>query len=157
MAAAYALRLETYKNFATLDELRQSSEFEPGAAARNRIEAANEKMKTLFLWLLAVVQHRPDLRPDAVPEGLRTASVRFRETLAALLDELSTAVADKAEYRVDDLKTSLVDLEQTTNRDINNTQDVAIATQIRERLVLYQEASSVAFALARLQTRATRK
>jgi hypothetical protein len=83
---------------------------------------------------------------------LRAASTRFRETLANLLDELSTGVPDKAKYRLDDVKASLGDLEQTVARDIKDIQDGAFAAQIRERLVLYQEATSIAVTLARWQT-----
>ncbi|HTA29401.1 MAG TPA: FUSC family protein [Candidatus Cybelea sp.] len=152
MAEAYALRLQVYKNFATLDELRESSEFEPGVVARNRIEAASEKAKALFLCLLAVIQQRPDLRPDSVPGSLRAASTRFREMLADLLDDLSLEVANKVERRVVEVKTALRDLEQTMAADMNEIPDVASASQIHGRFALYKEATSVAVALARLQT-----
>ena len=82
LAEAYALRLQAYQNFATVAELQESSKFEPGENARDRLAAASDKIKALLLHLLAIVQHRADLRPDAVPEPLRTASVRFRAMLA---------------------------------------------------------------------------
>lgn len=152
MTEAYTLRLEVYKNFATLEELRESSVFEPGLAARDRIEGASEKAKALLLYLLAVIQHRPDLRPESVPEPLRVASKRFREGLADLLDDLSLEAVNKAEPRVVEVKSALRDLQQTMATDMSEILDITSATQIRGRLVLYKEATSVAVTLAGLQT-----
>src|SRR5882724_12896463 len=56
LAEAYTLRLQAYKDFATVAELQESSKFEPGAEIRYRLEAASEKMKALLLDLLAIVQ-----------------------------------------------------------------------------------------------------
>jgi multidrug resistance protein MdtO len=150
LAEAYTLRLQAYGNFATLDELQESLEFEPGAAVRERFRAAGDKMKTLLLYLLAIVQHRPNLRPDSVPESLRAGSARFRETLADFLDNLANGVVDDAESRSAHVKTAFRELEQTISTDIDDIQDTTSVAEIRGRLVLYQEATSVAVTIARL-------
>src|SRR6266404_3515273 len=102
LAEAYTLRLQAYKDFAAVAELQEGSKFEPGAEARQRLETASEKMKALLLYLLAIIQHRADLRPDQVPEPLREASARFRTTLANMLDDLSDRLAGRAVLPVAD-------------------------------------------------------
>ena len=151
LAEAYTLRLQAYKDFATVAELQESSKFEPGEEVRDRLEAASDKIKALLLHLLAIVQHRADLRPDAVPEPLRTASVRFRAMLADMLDNLSDRLAGRAELPVADVQAALAELEQTIATQINGIRDTALAAQIRGRLVLYQEATPLAVKLAQLQ------
>jgi multidrug resistance protein MdtO len=151
MAEAFALRLQAYKNFATFDELRQSMEFEPGAPSRNRFEAASQKTKTLFLNLLAILQHRTDLRPGSVPESIRASSARFRTTLSDLLDALSNRDADRVRHGVAESKAALAGLEQTVAADISGVRDPAFAGEIHGRLALYQEAAAIAVALSELQ------
>ena len=83
MAEAYNLRLKVYQDFSIISEMREGSKFESGGELRKGLEALADEAKSLTLHLLAIIQHRPDLRPDAVPEPLRAASLRFRTTLAA--------------------------------------------------------------------------
>ncbi len=151
LAEAYTLRLQAYKDFATVAELQEGSKFEPGAEVRKRLETASEKMRALFLCLLAIIQHRADLRPDAVPEPLRETAARFRTTLANMLDNLSDRLAGRAERPVADVQAALAELEQTIATQINGVRDTTLAAQIRGRLALYQEATPIAVELARLQ------
>jgi hypothetical protein len=151
LAEAYALRLQAYKDFATVAELQEGSKFEPGAEARKRLETATGKMKALLLYLLAIIQHRADLRPDRVPAPLRETSARFRTTLANMLDNLSDRLAGRSERPVADVHAALTKLEQTTATQINGVHDTALAAQIRGRLALYQEATPIAVELARVQ------
>jgi len=141
LAEAYTLRLQAYKDFATVAELQEGSKFEPGGEARKRLETAAEKMKALLLYLLAIIQHRADLRPDRVPAPLREASARFRTTLANMLDILSDRLAGRAERPVADVHAALAELEQTIATQINGVRDTALVGQIRSRLALYQEAT----------------
>src|SRR6202012_3257412 len=103
MVEAYALRLQMYQDIGTLRQLFESSKFEPGAPQRERLEAMDNTAQMLFLHQLAIIQHRPDLRPSAVPEPLRAASAKFRATLADLLLNLSDRVEGKSERPVPDL------------------------------------------------------
>jgi multidrug resistance protein MdtO len=151
LADAYTLRLQAYKDFATAAELQEGSRFEPGGEARKRLENATEKMKAVFLRLLAIIQHRADLRPDQVPAPLRETSARFRTTLANTLDKLSDRLAGRAERPAADVRAALAELEQTVTTQINGVRDPALAAQIRGRLALYQEATPIAVELARLQ------
>jgi hypothetical protein len=152
LAEAYALRLQSYKDFATVAELQEGSKFEPGAEARKRLETAAEKMKALLLYLLAIIQHRPDLRPDQVPEPLREASARFRTTLANLLENLSDRLAGRTERPAADVYAALAELEQIIATQMNGVRDTALAAQIRGRMALYQEATPIAAELARVQS-----
>jgi hypothetical protein len=116
-----------------------------------RLETAADKMKSLLLYLLAIIQHRPDLRPDQVPEPLREASARFRTTLANLLENLSDRLAGRTQRPAGDVHAALAELEQTIATQINGVRDTALAAQIRGRVALYQEATPIAAELARVQ------
>ena len=151
LAEAFTLRLQAYKDFAAVAELKEGSKFEPGAEIRERLDTASENMKALFLYLLAIIQHRADLRPDEAPEPLRQASARFRATLADLLNNLSDRLAGRAVLPVADVQAALMELEQTIDTQINSVRDTALAAQIRGRLALYQETTRLAVNLARLQ------
>ena len=153
LAEAYALRLQSYKDFGTVAELQEGSRFEPDDEARKRLVTATEKMKALLLYLLAIIQHRADLRPDRVPAPLRETSVRFRASLANMLDSLSDRLAGRAERAIPDVQAALVELEQTTATQINSVHDIALAAQIRGRVALYQEAVPITTELARAQLR----
>ena len=153
LAEAYTLRLQAYKDFATVAELQESSKFEPGEEVRDRLEAASDEIEALFLHQLAFVQHRADLRPDAVPKPLSTASVRFRAMLADLLNNLSDRLAGRTVLPVPDVQAALTELEQTIDTQISGVRDTALAAQIRSRLALYQEATPIALKLARLELR----
>jgi len=151
MAEAYALRMQMYQDLGTLRQLFESSKFEPGASQRERLEAMDNTAQMLFLHQLAIIQHRPDIRPSAVPEPLRAASAKFRATLADLLLNLSDRVEGKSERPVPDLSAALAELEQTVTEQIKSVTDSNLVAQIRARLTLYQEAVPIAMKLTRLQ------
>ena len=151
MAEAYALRLQMYQDLGTLRQLFEGSKFEPGAPQRERLEAMDYTAQILFLHQLAIIQHRPDIRPSAVPEPLHAASVKFRVTLADLLLNLSDRVGGKSERPVPDLPSALVELEQTVAAQIKPVPDSNLVAQIRARLTLYQETVPIAMKLTRLQ------
>jgi multidrug resistance protein MdtO len=151
MAEAYALRLQMYQDFGTLRQLFESSKFEPGATQGERLGAMDNMAQMLFLHQLAIIQHRPDIRPSAVPEPLRAASAKFRVTLADLLLNLSDRVEGKSEPPVPDLPSALAELEQTVTAQIKTVTDANVVRQIRARLTLYQETVPIAMKLTRLQ------
>ena len=151
LTEAYGLRLRVYQDFGAVQELHESSKFESGAARRERLMVIDNTVQMFFLYLLAIVQHRPDLRPFTVPESLRVASVRFRATLADVLLNLADRVEGKAERPMPDLAAALADLEKTVAAQINTVTDAGIAAQIRARLALCQEAVPFAMKLVRLQ------
>jgi multidrug resistance protein MdtO len=151
MAEAYALRLQMYQDLGTLRQLFESSKFEPGALQRERLQAMDNTAQMLFLHQLAIIQHRPDIRPSAVPEPLRTASAKFRATLADLLLNLSDRVEGKPERPVPDLSAALAELEQTVTAQIKAVTDTNVVRQILARLTLYQETVPIAIKLTRLQ------
>jgi multidrug resistance protein MdtO len=151
LTEAYALRLQVYQDFGAVRELLESSKFESGADWRERLEAIRNATQTLFLHQLAVIQHRPDLRPSSVPESLRLASLRFRETLAGVLQNLSDRVVGKPEQPMPDLPSALAELEETVAAQITTVTDANVAAQIRARLALYQETLPITLKLVRLQ------
>jgi len=148
---AYGLRLQVYQEFGAVRQLLESSKFEVGVARRERLEAVSYTVQMFFLHLLAIIQHRPDLRPSSVPEPLRVASAKFRATLVGVLLNLSDRVADKSDRAMPDLPSALAELENTVAAHINAVTDASVAAQIRARLALYQEAVPFALKLIRLQ------
>jgi multidrug resistance protein MdtO len=151
LTKAYALRLKVYQDFGAVRELHESSKFESDAAPRERLMVIDNTVQMFFLHLLAIVQHRPDLRPFATPGPLRVASARFRATMADVLLNLADHVEGKPERPMPDLAAALVELEKTVAAQINTVADASVAAQIRARLALYQDAVPFAMKLVRLQ------
>jgi len=150
MAEAYELRLQVYQDLGTVRQLLESSKFESGAPQRERLEVISNTLQMLFLYLLAIVQHRPDLRPSDVPEPLRAASARFRTTLADVILNLSYRIEGKTDHPIPDLQSALAELEQTVTTQINTVSDTNLVAQISARLALYQETVPFAMKLTRL-------
>jgi hypothetical protein len=132
--------------------MRESSKFESGGELRKGLEALADEAKSLSLHLLAIVQHRPDLRPDAVPEPLRAASLRFRATLAGALENLSDRVQGKPERPWPDIEAELAEIEETFAVEVKNVTDPSVVAHLRSRLALYQEIVPVVGKLTRLKT-----
>jgi multidrug resistance protein MdtO len=153
LTEAYALRLQVYQDFGAFHELLESSKFESGAEKRERLDAIRNAAQALFLHQLAIIQHRPDLRPSSVPQPLREASVRFRATIADTLLNLAGRVEGRTERPMPDIQAALAELEQTVAAYINSVTDAKIAAQIRARLALYQEVVPFVMQLSRLQAK----
>jgi multidrug resistance protein MdtO len=151
LTEAYGLRLQVYQDFGSVQQLHESSKFESDAARRDRLMVIDNTVQMLFLHLLAIVQHRPDLRPFAVPEPLRAASARFKATLADFLLHLADRVEGKSERPLPDLPSALAELEKAVAAQIDIVTDANVAGQIRARLALYQETVPFATKLIRLQ------
>jgi hypothetical protein len=113
------------------------------------LEAVRDTAQTLFLQQLAIIQHRPDLRPSAVPAPLRALSARFRVVLADMLMLLSDRMAGQPELPLPDLPAALAELEKTVATHIPTVTDAGVAAQIRARLALYQGTVALAMELAR--------
>ena len=145
LTEAYALRLKVYQNFGAIDELLESSKFESGAQQRERLETIGNTAQVLFLQQLAIIQHRPDLRPSVVPAPMRAASAKFRATLAEALLNLVDRMEGKPGWPLPDLPAALAGLETTVAAQINTVTDASVAAQIRARFALYQE--TVPFAM----------
>ena len=151
LTEAYGLRLRVYRDFGAVQQLHESSKFESDAARRERLLVIDNTLQMFFLHLLAIVQHRRDLRPFVVPEPLRAASARFKVTLADLLLNLADRVEGKSERPLPDLPFALAELEKTVAAQINTAADASVKAQIRARLALYQETVPFAVKLIRLQ------
>ncbi len=149
LTEAYALRLKVYQDFGAVSELLEGAKFEPSAKQRERLEAIRDAALSVFLQQLAIIQHRPDLRPSSAPEPTRAASARFRATLADVLLNLSDRVEGKSERPMPDLSSALTELEQTVAAHIDSVTDANVAAQIRARLALYQEIVPAANRLTR--------
>jgi multidrug resistance protein MdtO len=151
LAEAYELRLGAYQDFRAVRELLESAKFEPGEAVRQKLEAISSTAQRLFLYLLAIIQHRPDLRPEAVTEPLRAASARFRAALADELQILGARTIGKSNRPDQDLQSALADLEQSVASQSEAISDPNVASQIRARLALYKEAAQTVMQMARLK------
>jgi hypothetical protein len=147
LSEAYTLRLQAYQNFAAIREMLESSRFERGAEECENWEATNDKAKALFLQLLAVIQHRSDLRPHDAPEPMRAAAVHLRMTLADVLKNCSDRTKGRPETPLPDLPATLAELEQIFAVHIDSITDPARATHLRGRLALYQESVATTIAM----------
>jgi multidrug resistance protein MdtO len=150
LAEAYELRLQAYQQFRTVHELLESARFEFGTEFRRKLEAINSAAQRLLLYLLAVVQHRSDLPPDAVPESLRVASLRFRTALANELGVLAARINGRDHRQDEDLQGALVEVEQSVASQSGTITVADVAAQIHARLELYQESVPVVLQMARL-------
>src|SRR5262249_16414562 len=92
LAEAHNLRLQAHQQFRAVYELLEGAKFEIGQDLRRKLEEISATAQRLFLYLLAIIQHRPDLRPEAISERLRAASANFRTALADELQILSLRV-----------------------------------------------------------------
>jgi hypothetical protein len=151
LAEAHDLRLQVHQTIGAVRQLLESSKFESGAPLRERLEVISNLAQMLFLHLLAIIQHRPDLHASAVPEPLRAASARFRTILADALLNFSDRVQGKTARPMQDLQSALAELEQTVATQIDAVTDPNLAAQIRARLTLYQETGSMAMKLVRVR------
>ena len=150
LSEGYDLRLRAYQDFGTVHQVLVGARFEPDEARRRKLEAINNRAENLLVQLLAIIQHRPDLRPEAVPEPLRSASARFRSTLAAFLRNLGDGVGGQHAVPLPDLRGALVELEQTVTLHMKAVTDAEVAAHIRARLELYRQTVPMALQLARL-------
>jgi multidrug resistance protein MdtO len=153
LAEAYDLRLQAYQEFRTVRELLEGAKFEPGKELRRKLEAFSSSAQRLLLYLLAIIQHRPDLRPEAVPEAVRVASSRFRSALADELQILGARVTGQDDRQAQDLRGALVEIEQAVASQLGAIADADVAEQVRARLALYQEAVPLVLEMGRLRLR----
>jgi hypothetical protein len=150
LAEAYDLRLQAYQEFRTVHELLDSAKFEPGEELRRKLQEISSTAQRLFLHLLAIVQHRPDLRPEAVPETLREASSRFRATLADELHTLGARIIGKQTRPDRDMQGAVAELEQVAATHIATIGSADVVAHVRARLALYQEAVPIVQQMARV-------
>jgi hypothetical protein len=139
LAEAYDLRLRAYQNFRALHELLESSKFELREPLRQKLEETSSAAQRLFLYLLAIIQHRSDLRPAAVPEALRLGSLRFRTKLADELEILAERNVTSDSRPDTDLQRALVELEESLGSQSDALADADVREQVRSRLALYRE------------------
>jgi len=151
LAGAYDLRLQAYQEFRAVHELLESAKFELDEDVRHKLEQISSAAQRLLLYLLAVIQHRPDLRPDAVPEPLRVASSRFRTALADELQVLGDHLVGKGDRADFDLQGALIGLERMVSSEVGPLANADVAAQIRARLLLYQEAVPLVQQITRLK------
>ena len=151
LAAAYRLRLQIIQDFATVRQLLDSSKFEPNNDRREYLDKINNDAQRLFLRLLAVVQHRADLRPQMAPELLRAASLRFRTTLGRLLLKKAGQTKKEAGDPAPDLAAALAELEQIISKQSAGQTNQPHLAKIAARLALYQECMPILMNMAELR------
>ena len=149
LAEAYELRLQAYQEFRAVHELLESSKFEPGEKVRRKLETISSEAQRLLLYLLAIGQHRADLRPEAVPETIRVASSRFRALFAAQLQILAARAIGRIDQSDQDLHGALVELEQAVASQTGAMADASVVEQVRSRLALYQAVVPIGSQMAR--------
>jgi hypothetical protein len=140
--------LQAYQEFRAVHELLESSKFEPGGELRRKLESISSDAQRLLLYLLAVIQHRADLRPEAVPETIRVASSNFRALFAGELQTLAARAIGPTDRPNQDLQGALVALEQAVASQIGAIADASIVEQVRARFDLYQAAVPIVSQMA---------
>jgi multidrug resistance protein MdtO len=148
LTEAYELRLQAYQQFQTVHELLESSKFEAGEELRRRLERISSDAQRLLLYLLAITQHRADLRPEAVPETIRVASSRFRASLAGELQILAARAIGPTDRPNQELQAALDALEQEVASQITAIADRGVVEQVRARFALYQAAIPIVSQIA---------
>jgi multidrug resistance protein MdtO len=151
LAEAYDLRLQAYQEFRAVEELLKGAKFEPGERIRRKLEEISSNAQQLLFYLLAIIQHRPDLRPEAATEPLREVSSRFRTSLADELQILGDRVIGQEHQPDKNLQGGVVELKQVVASQIGAIANTDVAEQIRARLVLYQEAVPILLQMARVR------
>lgn len=151
VADAYNLRLRIYQDFSSVNEMQESSKFESGGEVLKKLEPLGREAKGLMLHLLAIIQHRPDLRPGSVPESIRGASAKFRMAMGHALMRLANRVAGKPEPCISNLESELTELERIVAAHIGSVKDAMVAAEIRARLKLYRQAGPLVAKLIRLE------
>jgi len=141
--------LQAYQEFRAVHELLESSKFEPREELRRKLETISSEAQRLLLYLLALIQHRADLRPEAVPETIRVASSRFRASFAAELQILAARAIDPTDQPDQNLQGALVQLEQEVASQIGAIADASVVEQVRARFALYQAAVPIVSQMAR--------
>jgi multidrug resistance protein MdtO len=150
LTEAYGLRLQAYQHFRLIHELIESAKFELREPVRRKLEQTTSAAQRLLLYLLAIIQHRPDLRPEAVPEALRQASLRFRTKLADHLQIVAAAGKDGDHGPGQDLQVALTELEHTVSTQMGAVTDSNLIEQVHARFALYHQTAGIAIEMARL-------
>jgi multidrug resistance protein MdtO len=151
LAEAYNLRLQANNQFRAVHELLEGAKFEPGEELRRKLAEINSTAQRLFLYLLAIIQHRPDVRPEAVPDVLREASATFRNALADELRTLSARLIGREVGPDKDLQGAFVQLEQVAATQIATIGSADVVGQIRGRTALYQQAVPIVQQIAQVR------
>jgi len=151
LTEAYELRLQAYQEFRSVHELIESARFEPGEESRRKLEEMSSAAQRLLLYLLAIIQHRSDLRLEAVPEALVVGGRRFRVALADELQILSARVTGHDNRPDQDLSGALAELDQVVAIQIPQLADADVAGQVRARLSLYKDVVPIVLQMTRLR------
>lgn len=151
LAEAYDLRLQAYQELTAVHELLKGAKLEPGEENRQKLEEISSAAQRLLFYLLAIIQHRPDLRPEAVTEPLAVASSRFRTRLADELQILSARVTGHDNRPEQDLSGALAELDHAVAIQIPEIADADVAGQVRGRLSLYKEVVPIVLQMTRLR------
>jgi multidrug resistance protein MdtO len=139
LSRAYALRLNIYQGFGTVQQLVSETMFEPGAAEREVILQLLAEAQAAFLVLLTLVQDRADGALRGVPVMAREAVNRCDATVAESFEALAADIEGKQKRPWPDLAGALADLERGTAARLHDSTAAATVPYERGRLALYRQ------------------
>jgi hypothetical protein len=136
---AYALRLQIYQGFGTVQQLVAETTFEPGAAAREVMLQLLAEAQAAFLVLLALVQDRSDAALRGGPALAREAAKRCDATVAESFEALAAGIEGQQKRPWPDLAGALAALERGTAARLHDSTAAATAPDDRGQLALYRQ------------------
>jgi multidrug resistance protein MdtO len=149
LAEAYDIRLQLYHELASVRQLLESSKFETGRRRREHLEKVRDDVELLFLRILAIIQHRADLRPHMAPEPVRAAALRLKSLASETLLAFANRVEGKTSGPLPDLQGAIDGLARAVGTEIGKVTDLDSANKIRARLALYSETVLITQNMAR--------
>ena len=148
---SYALRETINNNFDKVRALADAVLFEFGPsrhkdlAFRSRISRWLPQLRMLFITRVALLRYRLRLPGFELPQPVRIAQREFDEHLATKLERMADRLQSQARNEGDDLRTSLVHLEQSV-RSFRSAQGPATAN-IQSFLLLCRRIETLAASL----------
>ena len=136
---AYALRLNIYQGFGTVQQLVAETMFEPGAAEREVMLQLLAEAQAAFLVLLALVQDSPGAALREVPALAQDAANRCDATVAGSFEALAAGIEGQQRRPWPDLAGALAELERSTAARLHDSTAAATAPYERGRLALYRQ------------------
>src|SRR5262245_46837201 len=139
LSRAYALRLNIYQGFGTVQQLVAETTFEPGAAEREVMLQLLAEAQAAFLVLLALVQDRADAVLRGVPVIAREAANRCDAAVAESFEALAAGIEGQPRQPWPDLAGALAALERSTAARLQARTAEATAPHEYGRLALYRQ------------------
>jgi multidrug resistance protein MdtO len=139
LAEAYSIRLQLYQHLTGVRQLLESSKFEGNKSRREYLEKVRDDVELIFLRILAIIQHRADLRPQMAPELVRATALRLKALASETLLKFANRIEGKTAAPLPDLQGAMDGLARAVSAEIGTVTDADNASKILARVALYSE------------------